>query len=112
MNSSPTIRFVDKGRRTLNGDIYDVIDYTFEISQDGPSSTINVGLTGVWYTEIPALHRKLTDRELETAAEKWLRTRLRKGYDPLADPKLERILTIPSVVMDYYVTNWEIPEHI
>ncbi len=112
MNSNHRVRFVDKGRRTLNGEIYDVIDYTFEISQGDQSSMINVGLTGVWYTEIPALHRKLTDQELEMAAERWLRTRLAKGYDPLADPKLERIITIPNVVMDYYVTDWKIPDHI
>jgi len=106
------VRFVDKARRTLDGQIFDIIDYTFEVSRAGEQCMVNVGITGGWHDEIADLHRKLTREELVEAARKWLESRINKGYDPLLAPSPERVMTIPSGVMDFYVNHWNIPDYV
>jgi hypothetical protein len=59
---------VDKGRRTVNGQIYDTIDYTFEVARGDTHCMVNVGIWGGWHDEILSLKRKLSRAELIAAS--------------------------------------------
>ena|ERR1700721_3005759 len=111
--SEQSTRLVDIGRRTAQGQVYDVIDYTFEVTRGEKGCMVKVGITGAWHDEIPSLQRRLDRVELIKVAEKWLSTSLAKrGYDPLAYPEVDRCILVPNPVMDYFVNYWKIPDHI
>ena len=101
-------------RRTQDGQIFDIIDYPFEVSKDQVSRRVKVGITGTFHDPADALGLKnLSQTDLAEAAAAWLRSRLEKGEcDPFARPQTDTVLTVPSSVMDYWVEHREIPSQL
>jgi hypothetical protein len=104
------IEFEDSGRRSLNGQIFDVIDYRFLLSNGRSARTIAVGITGQFHDPAEALGSKgLPKKELSEAARAWLQSRVNKGYDPITFPETATMLDLPAAVMDYWIQNRSIP---
>ncbi len=105
------IQFLEKGRRVLDNRIYDIIDYKFTVSAGDKTSTVAVCISGVFHDPLMAIQgRCLTAKELASVAEHWLKSRIAKGYDPFSEPaQYERIMQVPSIVMEYFVSNQALP---
>jgi hypothetical protein len=98
-------------RRTKDGQIFDVIDYPFQLSNGNEKCTINVGITGMFHDPAEAVgSRRLSQEELVQAAGEWLRRAITEGqYDPFK-PDSPFSVVIPSPVLEYWAQYREFPD--
>jgi hypothetical protein len=98
-------------RRTKDGQIYDIIDYPFQVSNGQEKCVVNVGITGMFHDPAEAIgSKKLSQDELVQAASDWLRFLIRRGkYDPFKNAESDFTVSIPADVMDYWAEHREIP---
>ena len=108
------ITFLDSGRRAKDGKLWDVIDYRFRVSNGQQNEEVAVGITGVFHDPAGPLGLKeLSREELIEAATAWLRSRLEKGEcDPFSHPERDRVIDVPSSVMEYWLEHHAIPHWI
>ena len=108
------ITFLDSGRRTRDGKLWDVIDYRFRVSNGQTNREVAVGITGVFHDPAGPLGLKeLSREELIEAAGAWLRSRLEKGErDPFTRPESDSMIDVPSSVMEYWMEHRAIPHWI
>lgn len=94
-------------RRCKNGQLFDVVDYPFQVSNGRVDCTVKVGITGTFHDPAEALgSKKLSRDELVEAAQAWLRSRIEKGEcDPFTRPETDTVIDMPSAVMDYWVEH-------
>lgn len=98
-------------RRTKDGQIFDIIDYPFEVSNGPKKCVVYVGITGMFHDPANTLgSKKLSQDDLVQAARDWLRFVINNGrYDPFQQPQADFTISIPSDVMDYWAEHREIP---
>ena len=98
-------------RRSNNRQVFDIIDYPFQLFNGRVNCTVNVGITGAFHDPAEALgSKKLSQDERIEAAGAWLRSRVEKGEcDPFNHPETATAIDVPSAVMDYWVEHREIP---
>jgi hypothetical protein len=98
-------------RRSKDGQIFDIIDYPFEVSNGQERCIVNVGITGMFHDPAETLgSTRLSQDELVQAASDWLRFVIKKGeYDPFKHPHADITVAIPSEIMDYWAEHREIP---
>jgi hypothetical protein len=108
------ITFLDAGRRTRDGKLWDVIDYHFRVASGKLNWEVAVGITGAFHDAAEPLGMKTLSREkLIEAATDWLRSRLENGEcDPFSRPESDSTIDVPSSVMEYWMEHHEIPRWI
>lgn len=89
----------------------DIIDYPFEVSIGKEVCIVKVGITGAHHDPAEALGlTKLSQPELIQAASEWLHSRIEKmECDPFKRPQADRVITMPSEIVEYWAHHGEIP---
>jgi len=98
-------------RRCVDGQLWDMVDYPFLVSNGEMKYTVKVGITGMFHDPAEALgSKRLSQNELAQAASAWLRSRISKGEcDPFGRPQTDCLIEVPSSVMDYWSEHRMIP---
>lgn len=102
------IGFMGAQHRVRDGQVSDVIDYLFQVSNGESQRHVAIGITGQSYDPPKGMGPRLTGEELRAAVEAWLRFHLNKGYDPFNQPDV-RIPDLPGSVVQYWAEHHEIP---
>ena len=101
--------FLGFQHRVVGGQFFDVVNYLFRVSAGTVRQIIAVGITGQFHDPAEALGiKKVSKEERIDAASAWLRSRIVKGYDPLADGT-PKTIDLPPSIMDHWVAYREIP---
>lgn len=112
--STITVTPLDKSairRRQRNGQLFDVIEYPFCVSNGEISQTVWVGITGQAHDLATAFGaQRLSQDELIEAAKAWLVSRTEKGADDLfSSPDTDAFTDIPPALMSYWTEHRHIP---
>lgn len=101
--------FLELQHRVTGGQFIDVVDYLFRVSAGTARQIVAVGITGQFHDPAEALGlKKISKEERIEAASAWVRSRIAKGYDPLAEGT-PKTIDLPPAIMEHWIEHREIP---